>query len=220
LAGGMLRFNGAIYQQDWKKFQFSFLGQNSFTEIHNGPNARIRGVEADVNLVSGGLTLTASGAYTDAKTRQNLCAADDPTYTCTTSFIAAPIGTRLPVTPRFKANATARYDFPIASSKAYVQGVVAHQSSASSDVRTAAVQTGTGDIVNPAALLGRLPAYTTANFAAGITFSDFSLELFINNAFDERGQITRFQECGSCSQRPYAIYIRPQTIGVRAGTKF
>jgi iron complex outermembrane receptor protein len=30
-----LRFNGAIYQQNWKSFQFSFLGENSFTEIHN-----------------------------------------------------------------------------------------------------------------------------------------------------------------------------------------
>ncbi|MGC8146207.1 hypothetical protein ACP3WH_24825, partial [Salmonella enterica] len=40
LLGGALRLNGAIYQQDWDKFQFSFLGANSFTEIHNGPNAR------------------------------------------------------------------------------------------------------------------------------------------------------------------------------------
>ncbi|MGP4854935.1 TonB-dependent receptor domain-containing protein, partial [Klebsiella pneumoniae] len=47
LAGGVVRLNGAIYQQDWNKFQFSFLGQNSFTEIHNGPNARIRGFEMD-----------------------------------------------------------------------------------------------------------------------------------------------------------------------------
>jgi iron complex outermembrane receptor protein len=34
---GTMRLNGAIFWQDWKKFQFSFLGANSFTEIHNGP---------------------------------------------------------------------------------------------------------------------------------------------------------------------------------------
>jgi len=210
LAGGMLRFNGAIYQQDWSTFQFSFLGQNSFTEIHNGPDARIRGVEADINFATNGLTLTATGAYTDAKTTQNLCSIDDPTYTCATSSISAPKGTRLPVTPRFKANATARYDFAIGSADAHIQGVVAHQSSASTDIR-----------VGPATALGPLPAYTTFNFAVGAKlWGDFSLEAFLDNAFDERGQITRFQECGACTQRPYAVYIRPMTFGIRAGTKF
>ena len=32
---GPLRWNGAIYHEVWKKFQFAFLGANSFTEIHN-----------------------------------------------------------------------------------------------------------------------------------------------------------------------------------------
>jgi iron complex outermembrane receptor protein len=212
LADGLLRFNGAVYQQDWSKFQFSFLGQNSFTEIHNGPNARIRGAEADINFSTNGFTLTAAGAYTDAKTTQNLCAADDPTYTCTApgNSISAPRGTRLPITPQFKVNATARYDFPVGSIDAYIQGVVAHQSGASSDIRTGF-----------AALLGRLPAYTTANFAVGGKFADgFTLETFLDNAFDERGQISRFQECGACTQRPYAVYIRPLTVGVRVGKKF
>src|SRR4029079_10916620 len=35
LMNGRLRWNGAVYHQIWKKFQFSFLGENSFTEIHN-----------------------------------------------------------------------------------------------------------------------------------------------------------------------------------------
>ncbi|MGJ3627660.1 TonB-dependent receptor domain-containing protein [Sphingomonas sp. MMS24-JH45] len=51
-----------------------FLGENSFTVIQNGPDARIRGIEADANLTTGGLSLTASGSYTDAKTRTDLCA--------------------------------------------------------------------------------------------------------------------------------------------------
>ena len=42
-----LRFNGAIYQLDWTNIQFSFLGANGLTEIHNAGNARIRGVEFD-----------------------------------------------------------------------------------------------------------------------------------------------------------------------------
>ena len=220
LAGGHLRFNGAAYYQKWANFQFSFLGQNSFTEIHNGPNADIWGIEIDANYHVGGLTLSAAGAWTDAKTTQNLCAADDPTFTCATSFVAAPKGTRLPITPEFKANATARYDFKDGPIKWWLQGTAAYQSSASSDIRTAAIQTGTFVIVNPAALLGRLNDFVTADFSIGAKFGKFSLEAFLTNAFDERAEISRFQECGSCSQRPYVVYARPRTFGVRAGTSF
>ncbi len=105
LAGGLVRLNAAVYLQNWKRFQFSFLGLNSFTEIHNGPNARIKGIEADINIrPTDGLTISAAASYTDAKTRNNLCAIDDPTYQCTAdpdNSIAAPKGTRLPVTPKF-----------------------------------------------------------------------------------------------------------------------
>jgi outer membrane receptor protein involved in Fe transport len=212
LFDGKLRFNAALYQQNWDKFQFSFLGQNSFTEIHNGPNARIRGFEFDSSLNLGGLSLTAAGSYTDAKTTNNLCAVDDPTYVCSTltgNSIAAPKGTRLPITPKVKLNGSARYTVPVGGAKVYGQAVVSYQSSASSDVR-----------VVPAAILGRLPAFTTADFALGAEFAKFSLELYLSNAFDVRGQLSRFEECGACGQRPYIVPTQPQTIGVRFGAKF
>ena len=219
LLGGKLRLNGAIYQQNWDKFQFAFLGANSFTQIQNGPNARIRGVEVQGNLNLRALTLSGSASYTDAKTTQNLCLADDPTFTCATSAVSAPVGTRLPITPQFKASGTARYTVPIGTAKAYGQGVVSYQSSASSDVRTLAF-TPTGVAYNPAATLGRLAAFTTADFAIGAEFSRFSLELFLQNAFDARGQLSRFQQCGSCGQRPYIVPVTPQTVGVRLHTDF
>jgi iron complex outermembrane receptor protein len=213
LADGKVRFNGAIYHQTWSNFQFSFLGENSFTEIHNGPNARINGVETDLYVnAGGGLTFTAAASYTDAKTTQPLCAVDDPTDTCTTpvgNSVVTPKGTRLPITPKFKGNITTRYSFDLGSGKAYFQGVLAHQSSASSDIRA------------PFAVsIGRLPAFTTANLAVGADFGDFSLEAFVQNLWDERGQLTRFQSCGVCSQRTYILYTTPRTIGVRAGMKF
>ncbi len=221
LLDGKMRLNAALYQQSWKSFQFAFLGQNSFTEIHNGPDARIRGVEADVNLSLGNLVIGAAGAYTDAKTRSNLCAIDDPTFTCTDTdnFIAAPKGTRLPITPRLKVSGNARYSFPLGSAKGHFQAVVVHQSSAASDIRTAATQTGTGITYSPADQLGRLRAYTTADFSAGADFDKYSLELFIDNAFDERAEISRFAQCGAC-QRTYIVPVRPRTFGVRAGAKF
>ena len=236
---GKLRFNGAVYQQDWKTFQFAFLGQNSFTQIQNGPDARIRGVEADLNFVPvTGLTLTAAAAYTDAKTRQNLCAINDPTYACTLpgsggqiNYIQTPAGSRLPVTPEFKISGSARYEFAVGTSKAHFQAVVAHQSGAASDVRQKAFIGALNDqtdplqiadptkFYNPAALLGRIQGYTTADFAAGLDFGNFTTELFVANAFDERAQISRGTSCSVCT-RVYVNVVTPRTFGLRLGAKF
>ncbi|OWQ98298.1 TonB-dependent receptor [Sphingopyxis witflariensis] len=210
LADGAVRLNAAIYQQDWKKFQFSFLGENSFTEIHNGPNARIRGIEADINVrPTEGLTITAAASYTDAKTRNNLCKIDDPTFSCTGPDVAAPAGTRLPITPKFNANATLRYAFPVGSGEMHFQSVIAHRSSATADIR-----------VEQATDLGRISGSTTVDFAVGYDFGKYSLEMFLENAFDERAELARFSNCGQCNTRVQILVNRPQTIGLRAGTKF
>jgi iron complex outermembrane receptor protein len=210
---GHLTLNGAIFRQDWNKFQYSFLGPNSFTEIHNAPSARIKGAELDLSWrPEGGFSLVGSAAYTDAKLRQNVCEVDDPTFTCTGAgnSISAPAGTRLPITPKFKASLVGRYEFPVmTNAKAHVQAVLTHQSSSTADLRVAA-----------AALLGRLRPYTMADFAVGVDWARFTAELFLENAFDTRAQITRFDQCGQCFNRIYVVPYRPQTIGVRVGTKF
>ncbi len=224
-----LKINGAFFWQEWEKFQFAFLGANSFTEIHNGPNARIKGIEADVNwTVAPGLTFVGAGTYTDAKTRRNLCGFDDANSNCIdpgpqgqANFIQAPAGTRLPVTPQFKVNGTARYEAPLGGSvKGHVQGSVVHASSASSDIRTLAFAPGTGAAYSPADGLGRLRAYTTFDFAAGLNWPFLSAEIVIENAFDTRAQLSRYQECGTCFQRPYVVANTPRTIGIRLGHSF
>ncbi|MEA3064783.1 MAG: hypothetical protein QOJ27_1229 [Sphingomonadales bacterium] len=215
--GRGLTLNGAFFWQDWKSFQYSFLGENSFTEIHNGPNARIKGAELDLSWRPvRGLSLTGSAAYTDDKVRANVCDFDDPTFTCTapgpqgqTNGISAPAGTRLPVTPKFKASATGRYEFPLGSGTAHVQSVLTHQSSSSADLRVAA-----------AAVLGRLRPYTMADFAFGMEWGRFTGEIFLENAFDKRAELTRYQQCGQCNLRVYIVPYRPQTLGLRVGTRF
>lgn len=213
LADGMVRLNAAIYMQDWKRFQFSFLGLNSFTEIHNGPNARIKGIEADVNIrPTDGLTISAAASYTDAKTRNNLCAIDDPTYQCTAdpdNSIAADKGTRLPVTPKFNGNATVRYQFPLGPGEMHLQSVIAHRSSATPDIR-----------VDVADDLGRIKGSTTVDFALGFDWNNYSFELFLQNAFDERAELSRFSNCGQCNDRVQILVNTPQTIGARLGAKF
>ena len=63
-----------MFHESWKKFQFAFLGANSFTEIHNGKRrAGSTASKPTVSYVSGGLTINAAAAYTDAKTKGNIC---------------------------------------------------------------------------------------------------------------------------------------------------
>src|SRR5690349_18342691 len=141
---GPLRWNGDIFHEKWKAFQFAFLGLNSFTEIHNAKDANINGLETDLSYIRGGLTLNAAAAYTDAKTKGNICTlAGDPDPAClgtvdgVKDFPSAPSGTRLPITPKFKATATARYSWPAwADVKAHVQAGVSYQGSAPSSIRT------------------------------------------------------------------------------------
>jgi outer membrane receptor protein involved in Fe transport len=218
---GPVRWNGAVYHQRWQKFQFSFLGENSLTVVQNGRNANINGIESDVNYVSGGLTLTAAAAYTDAKTKGNICNAAinvDPSPDCTgvdtngdDDFIAAPSGRRLPVTPKFKITGTARYSWGMGPGKAHAQIGIVHQGSAPSFLK------------DDDAILGKIPASTIVDLFAGYDWRNMSFELFGTNIFDERNQLSRFIICGgNCSSEEFLHIVpgRPRTIGVRAGMKF
>jgi outer membrane receptor protein involved in Fe transport len=233
---GPLRWNGAIFHERWKKFQFTFLGANSFTEVHNGRDATINGVETDISFVRGGLTLNAAAAYTDAKTKGAICTdASDTTPNCdavlddngtadpgddTIDFPSAPSGTRLPITPKFKATATARYSWRAWTNvRAHVQGGITHRGSAPSSLRTAIALIGTGEIVNPNEFQGRLHSATLVDLFAGLDWPRWNIELFGTNIFDKRIDISRQTACGSCT-RALVVPGRPRTIGVRAGMKF
>jgi iron complex outermembrane receptor protein len=234
---GPWRWNGAVYHDVWKKFQFTFLGENSFTEVHNGKDAKINGIETDVSYVAGGLQLNAAAAYTDAKTKGNICTvATDTTPDCdlllddggtpadptddTFDFPSVPSGTRLPITPKFKASATVRYTWPAwADVKAHVQGSVTYRGSAPSSLRTAIQLVGTGEIVDPNDFQGRLKSATLFDAFAGLDFRNWMIEGFVTNLFDKRIDLSRQTACGSCT-RALVVPGRPRTIGIRVGTRF
>ncbi len=206
---GALRLNAAVYQQDWQHFQFSYLGPNSFTVITNGPNARIRGFDVDATVQLERLNLNVAAAYTDAKTRDNLCSTADQGVTCSGADVKSPAGTRLPITPQLKMAATARYTAPMGAAKVYGQLNFSYQSDAASDLRVAF-----------AAAQGKLPAFGTLNASLGSDWDKFSVSLFVSNIFDTRGQLSRSLSCGACTDRPYVFATAPRTIGLRTGAKF
>ena len=74
----------------------------------------------------------------------------------------------------------------MADAKLYGQVNVTHQSSAASDIRTAIYEPFSGNIINPAALLGRLKPFGQVNLALGSEWDRFSLEAFVENVVDKR----------------------------------
>ncbi len=207
-------FNGAVFQEDWKNFQFSYLGQNGLTEIRNAPQAKIRGLEADLNwAVSYNFILSGAMALYDAKLTSNFCEQVDsnglPVSNCTDP--RASSGDRLPITPRFKGNVTGRYTFDLGANEAFVQATVIHVGERLVDLR--AIEQ---------AIVGNLDAYTTVDLSAGIKHDNWSLDLFLKNAFDERAQLGKFTACRVqvCGGDTYTIASQPRTFGVRFSQEF
>ncbi|WP_332771937.1 TonB-dependent receptor [Phenylobacterium sp.] len=202
--GGMLRWNGAVYSEKWDDFQFSFLGANGLTEIRNAGKAKMRGVESDINwLVTEGLTLTGSAAYTKAELDEDYI--PDPS-----APPEALKGTTLPITPKFKANLVARYEWPIGEMDAHVQGALAYTGSNYPDLT-----------IDDRAVVGKIPSYTTVDLTTGLERGSWRVEAYVKNLFDEDGALNKFVQCTSsvCS-RVYTIPIRPRTIGFRFGQSF
>ena len=202
--GNRLRWNGAVFYEKWNDFQFSFLGANGLTEIRNAGKAKMKGVESDINwLVSEGFTLVGAAAYTDAELNEDYV--PDPS-----APPEALKGTSLPVTPKFKGNLTARYEWTFGDMDAHVQGSVVHTGSAYPDLR-----------ISDRAVIGKLPSSTTFDFSIGVDRDSWRIEAFAKNLFDDDGQNDRFVQCASsvCS-RVYTIPIRPRTIGLKFGQTF
>ena len=209
-----LRFNGALFWEDWNNFQFPFLGPNSLTIIANGGQATVKGAEFELTwLPIDNLTLTGAGAYNDARLTADYCGtfAGGVVVTTCPGTAQAPKGTQLPITPLWKLNATARYEFSIGDFKAHVQGAVVHQSAIWSDLR-----------VFERSLIGQSPAYAMFDFSTGVDRGNWSAELFIQNAFDEHAQLGRYAECtpSVCGHESYILGAQPRTIGLKFGQKF
>ena len=222
-----LRFNGAAFLEDWSNFQFSFLGQNGLTNIRNAPSAQIKGIETDITWVPvDALTLSFGAAYTDAKLTQDFCSLfnpdGSPIVPCPEGGTQAFKNDRLPVTPRFKANALARYQTKLGSFDAHLQGTVNYQGFSYADLRSN--DSGGG---SPRDFLGRQKAYTLVDFTAGVAKGEFTIELYLHNAFDSRASLNRYSECREivCANPAlggivYNVVSQPRTIGLRLGQHF
>lgn len=214
-----LRWNGAIFREDWKDFQFSYLGQNGLTEIRNANQARINGIEMDVSWAATyNLSVNGGMAWYDAELTEDYCsqtgADGKPVPDCylpSRPYDRALAGTRLPVTPRFKGNVNARYTFDMAGGEAYWQTALFYQGDRTTDLREAQRE-----------LLGDLDAYASVDLSAGYRRNNWTIDLFLKNAFDERGEQARFAQCATltCGYQPYTVVSQPRTFGIKFSQEF
>lgn len=216
------RWNGAVFMEDWKNFQFSILGANGLTEIKNANQARIKGIESDITWVPvQGLTINAAAAYTDAKLTANYCGKTDsagvPITVCPKGSAGypdgpqAPDGTSLPVTPKFKANLTARYDFSWGDWDNYVQGSIVGQSASWTDLR-----------LSDRAAFGKQKGWETFDVSGGMEKDGLSIGLYVKNLFDKRASLDRNAQCATsvCGTQYYITPNQPRTLGVKVGKAF
>lgn len=227
-----LSFNGAVFRENWNDFQFSILGANGLTEIKNANQAKITGLESQLSWAATyNLQIGGGMAIYNPRLTANYCGftdlAGNPISYCPAGTInpitgtavsgpVAPTGTPLPVTPRFKGNITARYTVDSGDNEWYLQGSFVHVGE-----RRSALPVETNN------LLGNMAAYTVANFSAGIKRDNWSLDVYVNNAFDTRAQLFKYTECAEqvCAahnvvpQYPngqvYIVSNQPRTIGIR-----
>jgi outer membrane receptor protein involved in Fe transport len=94
---------------------------------------------------------------------------------------------------------------------AYLQGSMLYQTGATQNLNTF-----------DDALLGDTGGFVTFDFTGGIRKDNWTLDLFMQNAFDQRGILTKNTFCSItfCSNSSRAYPIKPQFFGVKFGQKF
>jgi outer membrane receptor protein involved in Fe transport len=223
--GRRLRWNGAAFWEDWKNFQFSFLGPNSLTIIENGGNARIKGLENEIQwAATGNLMLSANFTFLDPVLTQDYCGSasatscpglitlDEPFFPGT-QFVGplAAKGTQLPVVPKFKGNVVARYTYNGPDDlEPFLQASWVYQTSTRPLLRSDETET-----------VGMQPAYGLLDLAAGYQQRGMELQLLVTNATDRRAELTRFVQTNPVyDNQPYVIPAQPRTFVLKFSQRF
>ena len=236
-----LRWNGSVFRENWKDFQFAVLGQNGLTVIKNANQARINGFESNLSWAATyNLTLSAGVALYHSELTANYCGVTDangkPITACAVGATdsdgnllfpdIAPKGTELPITAKAKGNVVARYTFDFHGLESYLQAGAFGEGRRRSDLRLA-----------ENSWLHDMPGYGTVDLSAGTKLDKWSFDFFLKNVFDNRGQLFRYAECAEekCGLNPdlpktpeqlalpgqvYVIPVQPRTIGFRITRDF
>ncbi len=197
---GRIRFNGAVYQIDWDDFQYSILDftVSNLTIINNAGTAEVLGFEFDSEiLLTDEFSLSIAGSYNDSELTEDLING---------ITLEASDGQDLPFSPKYQWNVIGRYETDIGEFGVHAQAAYSYTSHSWSDLRFDA----------------RLKQhqYELLNLNAGITKNNWSLDLFVHNATDERAEISRGDPGYPSSIDTTTNVNRPRIVSLRFSQRF
>lgn len=242
--GGIFRFNAAVYLEKWDNIQYSVVvsGTQGAGMTGNAGKAEVKGIEYDADLKLGQFTISTSGAYNDAKLKGNFCnfALDTTSMSISqlsscvageyvegsyppTPQVAAANGTRLPRQPKFKGTTSVRFDTQLGEMDAYVMGAALYQTSSTQDLNVSDNNLYVcPEIADSMTTACASSGFMTFDFSAGVKKDNWTLDFFIQNAFDNRGTLTMNTFCSIafCSGSSRTFPVKPQFFGMKFGQKF
>ena len=188
---GRVQLNTAVYRIDWSDMQTTkFLDCGVFFVVNAG-NASSDGLELDLAMhPTDALAVNLALNYNEAELRDDV------------PGVGGSAGDRLPGVPRFTGSLGVSYDFPAFGREGFIHGNYQYVSKSYNvfdpDVRR------------------ELPAYDLTNLQVGLDVGRWSVTLFVNNLFDERG-IVGLEDSVI---RQTVTATRPRTIGINARRTF
>ena len=223
----VFRLNVSAYYETWQGIQYSVVvaGTQGAGITGNAGTAHVKGVEYDASLKFSEFTLSTTGAYNDARLAGDFCnfvfqpstgvigqlptcavGTTVPGDNLNTPTVAAVAGTRLPRQPMFKGTTTLRWDKVMGDYKVYAQGSALYQTGATQNLNTSLD-----------GLLGDTPGFASFDFLAGASKGAYRVELFIQNAFDKRGALTKNTFCSIvfCKDSARTFGNKPQFYGLK-----
>jgi outer membrane receptor protein involved in Fe transport len=202
-ASGSFTLEVAAFFLDWEDIQLLQV-VNGFGVNANGGTAESKGLEFTAKARSGGLSLTFSGAYTDAELTEDT----DP-------LVGGFDGDALSFVPEWTLALGGDYEWQaFGDATAYVGGQIAYTVDRPADFGNRV------DPLDPTSARREAGSYTTLDLRAGILWDKWSLEFYGKNLTDEDG-MTDINAPGIYPNGAAAIaVIRPRTLGLALGVRF
>ena len=195
LQDGALRFNGSVFYVDVSGLQSTIFDPSIVNLFFsdNAADAEIKGVEGDfLYYTDNGFILSGAFSLLDTEITKSLVPTAD-----------VVVGSDLAFAPGFQANFTARKEWGTSSGNTgHWQAQFNHSRASDSDIMEPnRAQQG---------------MYSLANIRAGVSNDNWTAEMYIDNVFDERAEISNT----FVFDRQRVAVIRPLNIGLRYKLKF
>lgn len=204
LFGRLLSYDLSIYHIDWTDIQITqIVGANGFTFNTNAGKARSRGAEiAFESQPADGLSIKMWGAYTDATLRDSF----------QSDAVFAAKGDRLPYSSKYSGRFSMDYTAAISDEvTGSIGGSVTYVGNRKGEFVFAQ------DVAN---LRQTYPGYAQVDVNAGLEFSQWTVNLFVQNLTDKRG----LNGGGFYNQTSFNDnwfnFTQPRTVGLNIAYNF